>query len=314
MYLSNFENHHKAIETLAAGRALWGNPASIVRRVREPAVLAEALTKRGYRVPRVRLEPETTSEAGTQWLVKPLASGGGQRIRTWDGATLPRGSYLQEFIDGPSASVVFVAAQGRAVPFGVSRQLVGEDAFGARGYQYCGSILANVDNGVLPRIDELTTRSATLAQAVVDEFGLVGVNGIDFIARDGTPWPIEVNPRWSASMELVERAYGWSVFAAHASACGAAGRPAFDRPHGRQIVGAIGKAIIYARVDLTVGETRIWLTKDESIRDIPRPGDRILAGHPVCTIFATAADGPSCHEALVERAGRVYAQLEAWCA
>ena len=45
-----------------------------------------------------------------------------------------------------------------------------------------------------------------LAAVAAAEFHLVGVNGIDFIERSGVPYPIEINPRWSASMELVERA------------------------------------------------------------------------------------------------------------
>ena len=139
-YLSNFENHPKAITTLAEGRALWGNSPEIVRRVRDPLVLAEALGRRGFFVPEVRLKPDT-GQTVDRWLVKPLASGGGQRIRLWDRTSLPHGCYLQEFIDGPSGSVVFVAAGGRTVPLGVSRQLVGEPAFGAEGFQYCGNIL-----------------------------------------------------------------------------------------------------------------------------------------------------------------------------
>ena len=119
-----------------------------------------------------------------------------------------------------SGSVVFVAAGGRAVPLGVSRQLVGEAAFGAEGFQYCGNILTATDGFRGLSCDEALVEAAcALAQAVADEFGLVGVNGIDFVARDGIPYAIEVNPRWCASMELVERAYGLSVFAAHASAC-----------------------------------------------------------------------------------------------
>ena len=359
VYLSNFENHPKAITTLAEGRALWGNSPETVRRVRDPLVLAEALRKRGYRVPQVRLKPDTTDVAETnnesyvvsgfsrtvdeglsrtvdeglsrtvdegfsrtvdeglsrtvdRWLVKPLASGGGQRIRLWDRASLPYGCYLQEFIDGPSGSVVFVAAEGRVVPLGVSRQLIGEPVFGAEGFQYCGNILTPFPVTAAPESSFLAAASA-LAQSVVDEFGLVGVNGIDFIIRDGRPCPIEVNPRWCASMELVERAYGLSVFAAHASACTTGLLPAFD-PKQPLRPGAVGKAVVYARRDVTVGDTRTWLTKHENIRDIPQPGERISLGRPVCTILADAPDGPTCHEALVETAGRVYAQLEAWCA
>jgi len=329
VYLSSFENHPKAISALADGRALWGNSPAVVRRVRDPLILAETLRARGFAAPEVRvsmgsgfsrtmmdetvgLKPEPTSSIN-KWLVKPLASGGGQRIHLWDRATpLPRGCYLQELIDGISGSVVFAAAAGRAVAVGVSRQLVGETAFGAEGFQYCGNILTAADDSERVYDDTHVEAACALAQAVADEFGLVGVNGIDFVSRDGSPYAVEVNPRWCASMELVERAYGFSVFAAHVSACTTGLLPAFDLKHERRDSRAIGKAVVYARRDVTVGDTRTWLTKQESIRDVPQPGARIAAGRPVCTIFADAADGRTCHDALVENADRVYAQLDAW--
>jgi predicted ATP-grasp superfamily ATP-dependent carboligase len=321
VYLSSFENHPDAIATLAEGRALWGNAPEVVRRVRDPLILAEALRKRGHAVPEVRLKPELAqgrAEAGSrtvnQWLVKPFASGGGQRIRLWDHTTsLPRGCYLQEFIDGPSGSVVFVAAGGRAVPLAVSRQLVGEQAFGANGFEYCGNILMPAREADTPKLRFLAAAGA-LAQAVVDEFGLVGVNGIDFIARDGGPCPIEVNPRWCASMELVERAYGLPVFEAHASACTSGRLPEFDLLRPRPDRGAVGKAVVYARRDVAVGDTQTWRANDDDVRDIPRPGEHISAGQPVCTVFATGLDAASCHDALVRRAARVYASLDAWYA
>ena len=362
VYLSSFENHPKAITTLAEGRALWGNSPATVRRVRDPLLLAEALRRRGFVVPRVyvgsgfsrtvaddevrlpasarrsasygeatpkrdmnssardggKADPTYVNKYVDQWLVKPLASGGGQRIRLWDPATtLPRGCYLQEFINGPAGSVVFVAAGGRAVPIGVSRLLVGEPAFGAEGFEYCGNILTVAPRDNAPefsRDEALVEAAGALAQAVVDEFGLVGVNGIDFIARGVEPCAIEVNPRWCASMELVERAYGLSVFEAHASACAFGRLPDFDLVRARRGAAAAGKAIIYARHDVTVGDTRTWLTKHESIRDIPRPGASISSGRPVCTILADAPDTAACHAALLESASRLYAQLEAWCA
>jgi predicted ATP-grasp superfamily ATP-dependent carboligase len=328
VYLSNFENHPKAITTLATGRALWGNSPETVRRVRDPLVLAEALRRRGFAAPRVyvgsgfsrtatderlRLKPEPTS-MNDKWLVKPLASGGGQRIRFWDRATsVPRGCYLQEFIDGPSGSIVFVAAGGCAAPLAVSRQLVGEPAFGAAGFEYCGNILTAAPEHKAPESSFLIAASA-LAQAVVAEFGLVGVNGIDFIARDGRPWAIEVNPRWSASMELVERAYGLSVFEAHASACTAGRLPEFNLVQARGSASAFGKAVMYARRDVTVGDTQTWRANGDDVRDIPHPGEHISAGRPVCTVFAAGSDAARCHDALVRRAARVYAQMDAWYA
>ena len=252
--------------------------------------------------------------------MKPLASGGGRLVRPWRrAADLPRGCYLQEFVDGTPGSVVFVAAGGRAVPLGLSRQLVGEHAFGAAGFRYCGNILVAAGDAQFARDEDLVRAATALARAVVEAFGLVGVNGIDFVARDGVPCAVEVNPRWSASMELVERAYGFSVFGAHAAACASGALPEFDLVRARQGAGAVGKAVIFARRDVTVGDTRAWLPARDvgdcagaSIRDIPRPGQRIAAGQPVCTVFANGRDAAACHAALVMRAEDVYAQLERW--
>src|SRR5216110_553778 len=47
------------------------------------------------------------------------------------------------------------ARAGRAVPVGVSRQLVGEHAFGAAGYRYCGNILAAAGDAQFARDEAL---------------------------------------------------------------------------------------------------------------------------------------------------------------
>jgi predicted ATP-grasp superfamily ATP-dependent carboligase len=331
VYLSNFENHPNAIRTLAAGRALWGNPPDVVSRVRDPLMLAEALKKRGMAVPEVRLKRDTIDRlkpdtadrlklnpmdaVGRQWLVKPLSSGGGQRIRAWQPDTdLPRGCYLQEFIEGPSGSVVFVAAAGRAVPLGISRQLVGEKALGAEGYQYCGSILETVrpeGSSDLLFQEALVERACALAHGVADAFGLVGLGGIDFVARHGVPYPVELNPRWCASMELLERAYGTSILGTHAAACTSSLLPDFDLLEAQNPRGAVGKAVVYARRDVNVGDTRPWLSDDE-IRDIPRPGVHVPAHRPVCTVFADGRDASAVYAGLLRRAERVYERLTAW--
>ena len=216
---------------------------------------------------------------------------------------------MQEFIDGTPASIVFVAASGRAIPLGVSRQFMGESVFGASGFRYCGNMLVSTGDAQLG--DEVVGRACELAGHVADEFHLVGVNGIDFIVCEGVPCALEVNPRWSSSMELVERAYGVSVFGAHAAACASGGLPPFDVTEARRRGRASGKAVVFARTDLIAGDTQSWLG-DSSVRDVPPPGERISAGDPVCTVFAEGVDGASCHTALVRRAERLYEEIAAW--
>src|SRR5437762_1442529 len=50
-YLSNFENHPKAVQALAAGRALWGNAPAALRSVRDPILVMRALRQRGLAAP-----------------------------------------------------------------------------------------------------------------------------------------------------------------------------------------------------------------------------------------------------------------------
>lgn len=344
-YLSNFENAPRAVAALGAGRALWGNAPAVLRRVRDPLQLACALRRRGLAAPAVlrgaprgvprgfdphrtgaSLSPREDGDASRpRWLAKPLKSGGGQRVHLWHGhdvapdgptgsrlsrpARVPRDCYLQELVEGVPASIVFVADGRRAVPLGVSLQLVGDRAFGAHGYRYCGSILTDGQGAPCSNGDTLVESAARLATAVTEEFGLIGVNGVDFIARDGIPYAVEVNPRWCASMELVERAHGISVFGAHAAACADHALPDFDLTSARFRSRVIGKAVVFARRDVVVGNPHAWLS-DGCVRDIPHGGECVPAGRPVCTVFAEGADASVCHVALVRRAARVYDEVE----
>jgi uncharacterized protein len=313
MYVSSFENHPRAVGSLAARRELLGNPPSVLRRARDPLIVTGALRRRGLRAPSVRV----TSAVRGRWLQKPLSSGGGRGVRlARHGNGVPVRSYLQEFVDGTAGSIVFVASNGQAVPVGLSRQIVGDAAFGGSGFQYCGSILARAGDAQFARDPELFRAACELAGGVADEFGLVGVNGVDFIARDGVPFAIEINPRWSASVELVELAYGLPVFAAHVTAC-RGGLPDFDLRAARGSGTAVGKAIVFARRDVVVGETRAWLGSSTTgerppVRDVPRAGERISAGKPVCTVFAAGRDAAECYTGLTRRAAWVYSQLAAW--
>jgi predicted ATP-grasp superfamily ATP-dependent carboligase len=212
---------------------------------------------------------------------------------------------------------VFVADGKRAVPLGFSRQLAGERSFGADGYRYCGNILSSAGDPQFDADRVLFANACKAVEALAEDFGLVGVNGVDFVARGGIPYVIEVNPRWSASMELVERAYGLSVFQIHAEACRERRLPDFDLARARESGQAVGKAIVFARQGVTIGDSRAWLGSQApggglSIRDIPRCGELIAARRPVCTVFGAGLDGRLCFEALARAADCVYRQLASW--
>ena len=306
VYLSPFENHTRAIDALVSapstalrtGRALWGNPPDVLRRVRDPFLLTGVLRRRGFAAPLTRVDVPRELQS-KEWLVKPFRSGGGHGVRPWTPDTpVLEGFYAQERIGGVPASIVFVAARGRVVPLGISRQLIGDAAFGASGYRYCGNVLASADDDVITeRVVELLI---ALARHVTEQFGLIGLNGIDCLVYDEVPYAIEVNPRWCSSMELVERQYGVSIFGVHAAACVDGVLPDFDLSSARRIRSVLGKAIIFAPFDIRVGDTRLWLS-DDSVRDVPKPGEQLTEGQPICTVFANAVGVEQCLEQLKTR-------------
>lgn len=300
-YVANLENHPAAVRRLARGRRLLGNTPATLLRARDPVAVAEVVRQAGGRVPLTLPSDQTRhAAAGVRWLRKPRRGGGGSGVRDWKlGAPLGPHELIQERIEGVLASVAFVADGRRAVLLGISGGLSGDPAFGAQGYRYCGSLY--------PFFAERTLldRMGAIISAVTEAFGLVGLNGIDFVLREGEPYVLEINPRYCASMELIERGGGIGLFEAHVSACGGA-LPSVDYLAPTRDV--LGKAILHARRDVVVGDSRRWLLRDD-VRDVPFPGDRIRRGHPICTVFARGADHVTCYARLVAAASALEQEL-----
>ena len=309
VYGSGFENDLDAVDLISKGRTLWGNPPDVLRKVRSPRQLLEGLARQGFRAPRI-FEPGAADapSLGVRWLEKPFLSGGGHGIRPYVTGPISDGCYLEEFINGVPGSIVFVARGGRAVPLGISRQMAGDAAFGATQFQYCGSILSHpaslFERGVAVAAD-----AHQLAMAVARDYELVGLNNVDFIAKDGAAYPVEVNPRWSASVELVERAHGFSMFGLHADACSRGTLPDDRLP--LCLRRAVGKAVMFARHAFFARRSREWLWSRD-VADVPRSGTMIEAGSPICTVFAEAATPDECYAALVRGADRIYGEVATW--
>jgi predicted ATP-grasp superfamily ATP-dependent carboligase len=292
-YVGNLENHPTAVRRLAEGRRLLGNSPATLVRARDFRELAAVVRAAGGRVPTTLLPAEARNLAsGGSWLRKPLRGGGGSGVREWKrGAPLRAGELVQERIDGVLASLSFVADGRRAVLLGLCQGLFGDAAFGARLYRYSGSLYPfPADGSLLARLD-------AIAQTATRAFGLVGLNGVDFVVRDGEAFVLELNPRYCASMELVERSRGLSVFAVHDAACGGTlpTPPPLARGPTEEV---LGKAVLWARRDIVAGNTRALLDRDD-VRDLPFPGERIGRSHPTCTVFARGADRKACYAALV---------------
>lgn len=232
---------------------------------------------------------------------------------------------VQEFIEGISCSVVFVADGCRAEILGVSRQLIGDAGFGGCRFAYCGNIIPlDVPMGSAAK------KIKRLCEGLTTDLGLKGLNCIDFILKDEGIWFLEINPRYSASMELLEafrtptlplidihlRALGlndatdsgdlllpkgefeWAFpyergakdwTGGHRSwAAGKRTSPAYNQrllPYYDQ-PRAAGKAIVYATKEVVIPEDVPKRWLARGIKDVPFPGEVIPAGSPICTVLA----------------------------
>jgi predicted ATP-grasp superfamily ATP-dependent carboligase len=282
MYTGGLENHPRLVRRLARLRPLWGNPAQVLAAVRDPWRLAATLGEAQLAYPEL-----ARTAAGGEWLVKPLRSGAGLGVRRAAGGDFdpPRSAVLQRYIEGQSCSAVYVAAGGQAALLGATRQLVGRDFGLPREFLYAGSI-----GPLVLRADEQATLRR-LGDVLAGRFALVGLFGVDFIRTAQELWTVEVNPRYTASIEVLERATGLRLVALHAAACQHGLLPGVPLSAAPRTIA--GKVIVYAQRDCVIGAQMPWSSRQEgawpAFADLPPAGQQIAAGHPVVTVLAEGA-------------------------
>lgn len=294
IYTGSLENDPKFIASVSERHPLLGNPGEVLRKVRDPFWLERTLRTRDLPALQVRsvrrLDAQATSE---RWLLKPTRGGGGCRIAVWSGQALPTSErfHFQEQQLGTPMSALFIARPDAAELIGVCEQLIGPTAGAPMEFGYAGSIgpiaVSDRTRQLLQRLGDTLTREAQLR----------GLFGIDFILADDIPWLVELNPRYTASVEVLERAFGRALLAEHAAACSDRSVTVSARTTSNCIV---GKQIVYATKDLTAPALDHLFDADghapESplIADIPASGSRIAAGWPICTVFAEAQSSVEC--------------------
>jgi len=315
IYTGAMENRPELIERLSQVHPLWGNNAQTLRRVRDPFLLADALQEAGLPYLPVRRTPPEGETC--RWLSKPVRSAGGSRIDRWPDEIPPEDTelrYLQRFQEGRAVAGVLLADGGRCRLLGVTQQIIGAAWCGASGFQYCGSI------GPLPLSQQVGAAWRAVGQCLTRKFGLQGVFGVDAVQAAAELLPVEVNPRYPASAELIEQATGASIVGSHIQAC--QGRLDVLEPR-RQGEHTWGKAILFARQPVRVGPRFPTLAAEldpsdhESsdaglvLADLPSCGTSIPPGQPIATILATGKSEGDVERQLRSAAKRAYTACEA---
>ena len=306
LYTGGLENHPGVLEQLAAGNPLWGLEAAPVRNVRDPQQLSEALAS--ARMPHLEVAgSDAPPAADGEWLLKPQASAGGRGITPWTdkarhSPVLKEPHYFQRWVEGRAFSGVFIAYEGVGdVRFvGLTEQLIGEAAFHAQEFTWCGNI------GPVTLSVEVESTVRRIANFLKWKFSLRGLFGIDFVVTpEGTVGVTEVNPRYPASTEILEFATGVSLLRDHCSCfCDNLKLPAVEWQPAPGTI--LGKSVIYSPSRVTV---RFQLDFDADgfrswprYADVPPAGTKVARGEPVLTLFSKGASVATCREELCSNA------------
>ena len=343
MYTGALENHPRVVSQLAQTTTLLGNGRETLAACRNPESLRRVFRDLpGVRTPHLALhaaEPPLNDQC-RHWLRKPFASAGGRGIELSCSAEadLPGGarpaaaaaadagspagisprrpaplkpSYWQQYVAGIPLAAAYLATRETCHLIGVSRQLIGLGWLGGSGFHYCGSI-GPLTLSHDPRRSKWDTWRL-IGEVARDEFSLRGLFGIDGIDDGHYVWPIEVNPRYTASMELFESRFvgkerseaSYSLVACHVQSCRAVGEAAGSTgvPLPRAWSGGAGdvnflrgKAIVHAQRPILVSQAlsdRLWDFHDAArvtrLGDVPNPGTHIDRRQPVATILTELA-------------------------
>ncbi len=282
LYTGGLENHPALVERIAQHRPLLGNRGAVLREVRNLTSLRSIVRRARCDLPESRDRPDGLPTDGS-WLCKPIRSGGGLQISPWHGqrpTSDSRRLYWQRRLDGTVWGATFVANGSRALLIGVCQAI----SSAHDDYHYRGSI------GPIPLLSKHNESLQRLGDQLVASTGLVGLFGVDLLVTSEMLWVLEVNPRYTASVELLERAVCVPAMAWHVDACREGRLP--DRA---SITSSrlFGKQIIYAPNDMAIADetvTRMLAEQSQfewpEIADIPRGHTLVAARQPLASVFA----------------------------
>lgn len=247
------------------------------------------------------------SMRSSNWLVKNLESGGGMGTTDFEEQGLPKNlgsTYLQERMPGETIGVTFLSSQVSSTFIGAMATWPPESNATVKRYVYRGSY------GPIPLSKTNIDRLQRFAAIAGRESGLLGIWQADFLSHEGELTLLEINPRWSASMDLLDVGLDLRLVEKHdASVRGMMTSSAMEQLASRACEESLsssermwGKLIVYADRPCVISgpQSEFWWlnrwTMDLSgeinrcwFADIPTAGTNIPAGGPILTVMTSGS-------------------------
>jgi len=288
---SGLDDHFDILYELNDLIPILGNSPQVFERVRSKSLFFRELKRLNIPHPETDIAQDLieavdiASDFGYPILLKPLKGFAGVGIRKAENVyQLKRafefissfskeGVLIQKFIEGVDASISFIASRGKAEVLTVNEQLIGlSEVYQREPFGYCGNIVP------LDISDEIMNKCKKITIKIAERFKLEGSNGIDIvISREGTPYVVEVNPRFQGTLECVEKVLNVNLVELHVNACIHGKLPKTEK----YIKCFCTRLILYALRRVMVPDLAVM----EGIRDIPLPKVIIEGGEPICSVI-----------------------------
>jgi predicted ATP-grasp superfamily ATP-dependent carboligase len=267
---------------------ILGNSPDIIRSIRERKKFFNALEKMGVPHPETAVvenlfeAKEAAAKMGYPVVVKPSKGfgGGGVRLasnpleleKVFQIAKIDDNVVVQKLIKGIHASISILAGKRSIQVLSINEQLLGlPSVYQKEPFGYCGNIVP------LQVTNPIFEKCKLIAEKIALHFGLKGSNGIDIvISKDGTPYVIEVNPRFQGSLGCIEEVLELNLVNAHVKACLYDEMPAIKPPSK-----FCTRLVLYAPNRVIAPD----LTILHGIWNIPPPHSIIEKGEPICSIL-----------------------------
>ena len=340
MYCGALENHPEILTRIShcnpsLGPLLGTSPDALIP-LRDPHWIKRTLQGAGVSCLDVTGQ-DSPPPADGRWLQKPLASAGGRLIRVWNqlAAKTPFSEphYFQRLAAGVELSALFLFDEGKLREWlGATWGLGTASSSNAPApFAYCGSCgpAADLPNSV---VNAITVTAQAIGQKTP---GLNGLVGFDFVLEEDRIWLVEINPRYTASVEVLELASRRSFLNPSQAAPPFGSIAVAETPVSEQEGAAeslpdgmtspqlplvttplriVAKQILYASRTIEAPDLREHFRSNDpwvvpSVADIPQVATSIQAGWPICTVMAAGPDFPSVQAKLKSQLSLIEAKI-----
>ncbi|HSI38224.1 MAG TPA: ATP-grasp domain-containing protein [Methylotenera sp.] len=280
VYGSGLDAQPEQLEKIASVIPLIGNSAASVKAVKTASSFFAALKQSNITYPPV-FDSFPTSNHADVYLRKFAGGCGGMHIKlAGKNDELAANHYYQQYVDGYSVSLLFLANGEQADVVGFNEQWLSPSE--EMPFRYGGA----VSHIVLPQLIQQQLIDA--ASKLTVTFGLFGLNSLDAIVQRDIAYVLEINPRLSATFDLYENVE-LNLMDLHvdASLMQLEASSHCNQP----MVQSKAHAIVYAPFDMMIPAAFDW--PDWAVDTPMQGGQSVKLSAPICTVIALASNTDS---------------------